>query len=358
LADPSINPETGKRLIQGKGPYLEYIRLCEKYGMIPAHPSLKMPKRSKITRSNQPSRQITKSAGPKIKSPRKIPKKQNTSKFDKIDSDVPYIRPKDLPEGFTGVEELDRNILRNLPVKSVDKLKFISSWIHKLVNGRDFLDTYARKYGSCPWITFENFDELHDHYNMKRKSKEAYIYQCLDYVSDEPLDDILKYSEEETIKTINVLDYLINHLTAKKSKVDTRALLYKVLNKYHELHGHTRLKERLLTTINNLAMIGNLDLLNDVISKYDKILYQDDPHYYNVQGSSPYIEMADGALVGEQKDILKLALEEIIEIDRVNRTNILPNLLRDIFSQYKKYPKRLGWLREVLQELNIEIPQL
>jgi hypothetical protein len=363
LANPSINPETGKKLIQGKGPYIEYIRLCEKYGMMPRQSPIRTQPLIRRPPSTQPifmaaktkdseyimdPLQTTKTTRQPIKSPRQTTKTTRQAiKSPRITTKIPYIRPTDLPEGFTGIKELDMAILIKLDIKTIENLKFISSWINELINSREFLDIYSNMYGLCPLTTFKTFDELHKDYNLKHKEKGPYIYRCINKVTSETLDELLSYTTRENFKTENILDYLIY----QTSEISKKSLLYEVLNKFQELYGSSKLMDSLSKTINILASNGDLDLLKDVISKYKEILVQPHPNYYNVRGVVPYIDMAEGALDGNQKDILKLAFHELMEIDLVNQTNIFEDLSQNLFRRHMKDPKKKRLLTSVIEEL-------
>jgi len=50
IANPKIHPETGKRLIYGKGPYLKYVKLCKDKGY-DVEESVKSVKSNKLIKS-------------------------------------------------------------------------------------------------------------------------------------------------------------------------------------------------------------------------------------------------------------------------------------------------------------------
>jgi hypothetical protein len=69
-----------------------------------------------------------------------------------------YKRPLDLPEGFTGVKELDLAILLNLDIHTLRDLMFTSKWVNSLLNSRLFLGDYSEVSNLCPFKIYNNFD--------------------------------------------------------------------------------------------------------------------------------------------------------------------------------------------------------
>jgi hypothetical protein len=143
LNNPAINPETGKKLIRGKGPYNTYIAMCKKYNISTESLTISdkdvdqpSQKRHVPTDKQLESFASTQYVLPSAKSIKMSKKQQLGSKL------TSFSRHSYLPGGFTCIKELDVAILLNLDMQTLHDMRFTSKCINSLLNSRLFLDDY------------------------------------------------------------------------------------------------------------------------------------------------------------------------------------------------------------------------
>jgi hypothetical protein len=357
LNNPGVNPETGKKLIYGKGPYNTYIAMCKKHNIDVGTASIKQVEKSSQKAPLPATKTQHRSCVTQFESsnPRHfILTSDKSPKMTKTEpQSVPsaYKRRLDLPEGFTGVEELDLAILLNLDMETLHDLRFTSKWINRLLNSRAFLDDYSTLSNLCPLKIYNNFDELYQSYLTKYKNFKKYVTDCLEAASPDNVDLILDFIEDITLSTGPFQHGVIKPI----ARYGKKELLLKALNMYFERFDNYAIDGTIGLILGVAAESGNIDVINEVLSKYGKIFDRNDLIVLKTTGVWPYVEIAVGAAIGNHYDILKNALEKIIGTGALDIRGNYDKIIGEIFGQatYQGGETTEALLLETLKELGI-----
>jgi hypothetical protein len=318
LNNPGINPETGKKLIYGKGPYNTYIAMCKKYNISTAsltiydkdvnHPSQKgyVPT-DKHLESSTPSHYV-------------LPSGKSTNSTSSS-------RQSYLPEGFTRIKELDLAILLNLDMPSLYDMRFTSKWINSLLNSRSFLDDYNALYNLCPFKRYNKFSELYQINLIRYKNPKKYLTDCLAAVRPDNVDRILDFIEDITLG-IGSFQHDVLRPIARYGKKES---LLQGLNMYFVRFGNDALEGTIGLILRNAAETGNIDVITEVLSNYSNIFDEIDLAVFKTASVSLYLDIALGAAIGNNYDILKNALEKIIDTGALGMSGNYDKIIGEIF---------------------------
>jgi hypothetical protein len=285
LANPNINPETGKRLRHGCKPYNYYVKMCKDFNMITNISSVTMSTRT----------------GSKVE-----------------DIFNPYFRPKFLPEGFFGIKELDIAILLKLDVGNVKKLMYVSTWMNKIINSNEFINSYSKIYELCSLNTFETFPDLCHNYKLKMKlSHKDYIVSCLSTISLGKLDYMFNCIKGISITKSEFFEYVVDPIVMSGNE----SLLFELVKEYSDRFQDNNLSKVVSLILYSLGRYGNLDLAEYIIKKYEHYFYEIDLDIHNIINITPYVDLCHGAIKGNQQFILQSIFQKLIDNDKVNETH-------------------------------------
>jgi len=136
--NPSINPITGRSIQFGKKTYNDLVKVCEKYSSnrYPRSPSM----------SNQTLLNVMRPLSPSIQE-----------------------------LGFTGLPEIDRQILVNLDIDSINNASLTNVYIHNLLNNEFWRERLERKYNVITIDSNKNYKHLNYQLNDPIRYYEMFV---------------------------------------------------------------------------------------------------------------------------------------------------------------------------------------
>jgi hypothetical protein len=132
-------------------------------------------------------------------------------------------------------------------------------------------------------------------------------------------------------------------------------LLLQAINMYFERFGDSDKRNLIIKTLRSAAEIGNIDVINEVLSKHGETFDSFDLKSFGTMGVSPNIQISIGAAVGKHPDIVKNALEKLIQAGALDITENYNKIIRQIVIDSKYWGGHASehLVRETLKEIGL-----